>query len=109
MCSNNKWCMQKGFVQGNADGGNPDGRKGWLWVAVTKLVTVFLVQLSRGQEAARRLLGEAFSGRLVSDRWGGYNRVSLLFRQLCWAHLKREFTKIAERGGESKRIGEDLL
>jgi transposase len=100
---------ETGFVQGNADGGNTERRKGWLWVAVTQLVTVFLVQLSRGQEAARTLLGAAFSGRLISDRWNGYNWVHLLCRQLCWAHLKREFTKIAERGGQSKRIGQELL
>jgi transposase len=76
---------------------------------VTEWVAVFLVQLSRGQDAARALLGAGFSGRLVSDRWCGYNWVRLLWRQLCWAHLKREFTKIAEREGESGRIGQGLL
>src|SRR5262249_43965619 len=100
---------ETGFRQGHADGGNPEGRKAWLWVAVTEWVAVFLVQLSRGQDAARELLGAAFSGRLVSDRWGGYNWVRLLRRQLCLAHLKREFTKIAERGGASERIGQGLL
>lgn len=100
---------ETGFKQGNADGGNPEGRKGWLWVAVTSLVVVFMVHLGRGQDAARALLGAAFAGRLVSDRWGGYNWVRLLWRQLCWAHLKREFTKMAERGGPSQRIGEALL
>jgi len=30
-------------------------------------------------------------------------------RQLCWAHLKREFIKISERTGVSKQVGEDLL
>lgn len=100
---------ETGFKQGNSDGGNPEGRKGWLWVAVTQLVVVFMVHLSRGQDAARALLGAAFAGRLVSDRWIGYNWVRRLGRQLCWAHLKREFEKIAERGGESQRIGEALL
>ena len=28
---------------------------------------------------------------------------------MCWAHLIREFRKIAERGGESQAIGEGLL
>lgn len=100
---------ETGFRQGNADGRNPAGRKAWLWVAVTEWVAVFLVRLRRGQDAARELLGAAFSGRLVSDRWGGYNWVRLLRRQLCWAHLKREFTKIAERRGASGRIGQGLL
>lgn len=100
---------ETGFMQGNTDGANPSGRKAWLWVAVTALVTVFRVSLSRGQEAARALLGDSFNGTLVSDRWSGYNWLALSRRQLCWAHLKREFQKLAERGGESSDLGKALL
>jgi transposase len=100
---------ETGFRQGNADGNNPGGKKAWLWVAVTSLVTVFHVTLSRGQESARRLLGEAFAGILISDRWNGYNWIRTVRRQFCWAHLKREFQKIAERDGASRTLGEALL
>lgn len=108
---------ETGFAQGDADGGNPAGRKAWLWVAATALVTVFQVNLGRGQEApralplvaARRLLGPAFVGVVISDRWSGYNWLPLSQRQLCWAHLKREFQKIAEREGESEVLGAGLL
>jgi IS1 family transposase len=100
---------ETGFAQGNADGSNPTKQKAWLWAAVTQSVTVFIVQLSRGQAAARKLLGEAFLGLAVTDRWSGYNWLSLSRRQLCWAHLKRDFTKISERDGESGRIGKLLL
>jgi transposase len=97
------------FAQGNADGQNPTQRPAWLWVAVTIWVTVFRVSLSRSQRAARQLLGKAFAGILVSDRWAGYHWVRLVRRQLCWAHLQREFQKIVERGGDSGHIGEALL
>jgi hypothetical protein len=30
-------------------------------------------------------------------------------RQLCWAHLKREFIKISERAGVSQDIGNALV
>lgn len=100
---------ETGFPQGNADGLNSTHRKGWMWVAVTALVVFFRVSLSRGQGAAKELLGESFAGRLVSDRWSAYNWVRLAWRQLCWSHLKREFTKIFERGGESAKIGKSLL
>jgi transposase len=100
---------ETGFRQGNADGLNAEGEKAWLWVAVSNLVTVFLVQLSRGQDAASKLLGEKFLGLAVTDRWNGYNWLDLSQRQLCWAHLKRDFTKISERSGESGRIGKLLL
>lgn len=97
------------FIQGNADGGNPAQRKAWLWVAVTPLVTFFQVILSRSQEAAQILLGKSFGGILTSDRHGGYNWVELERRQLCWAHLKREFIKISERPGVSGILGEALV
>ena len=38
-----------------------------------------------------------------------YHWVDVDQRQLCWAHLKREFTKISERSGVSRQIGRDLL
>ncbi len=100
---------ETGFRQGDADGANPQGKKAWLWVAVISLVTVFKVSLSRGQEAAQALLGAGFAGIVGSDRWSGYNWLPLSQRQLCWAHLKREFQKLSERGGESSSIGTVLL
>ena len=97
---------ETGFSQGNADGMNPLSRKAWLWVAVTPLVTFFQVCLSREQAAAQTLLGTTFEGMLTSDRHGGYNWVDLCRRQLCWAHLRRDFIKISERSGVSRSLGE---
>jgi hypothetical protein len=99
---------ETGWRQGNSDGNNPTRRKAWLWVMVTSWVTVFQVHLSRGQASARGLLGE-FADYLITDRWTGYSWWPLGRRQLCWAHLLREFQKIADRGEESKAIGEGLL
>ncbi len=100
---------ETGFKQGNGDGKNPQQKKAWLWVAVTRLVSYFQVTLSRSREAAKSLLGENFQGILNSDRYGAYNWLDVHQRQLCWAHLKREFLKIAERNGISRQIGRDLL
>jgi IS1 family transposase len=97
------------FRQGNNDGNNPNKRKAWLWIAVTPLVTFFQVTLSRSQASAKALLGEAFSGHLITDRYSAYTWIELVRRQLCWAHLKRDFTQIAERSGVSKELGEALL
>jgi len=85
------------------------GKRAWLWVAATSLVSVFLVRFSRGAEVAKEVLGDAFRGLLVSDRWSGYSWVAARMRQLCWAHLIRDFTKIAERHGASERIGKGLV
>jgi len=83
-------------------------KKAWLWVAVTPLVTVFLVHLKRGRAAARELLG-AFAGTLGSDRWCAYSYWVIEMRQLCWAHLLRHFQAFSESRGASRRIGLALL
>jgi transposase len=100
---------ETGFKQGNLDGQNPQQRKGWLWVVVTPLVTFFQVCLSRSQIAAQSVLGRNFDGIVISDRCGSYNWIDRSQRQLCWAHLKRDFIAIAERSGVSKALGEALL
>ena len=63
------------------------GKRAWLWVAVTSVVTVFLVRMSRGGQVARELLGERFSGILVTDRYSASNWYPVRWRQVCWAHL----------------------
>jgi transposase len=83
-------------------------RRAWLWVLVTAPVTVFMIRLDRSAQAARDLLGEAV-GILGTDRYSGYGWWPRRLRQLCWAHLTRDFTAISERGGSSERIGKALL
>ncbi|AFZ28345.1 Transposase IS66 family (plasmid) [Cylindrospermum stagnale PCC 7417] len=97
------------FNQGNIDGFNPEQRRAWLWVAVTPLVTFFEIALTRCTQGAKNLLGENFRGILNSDRHGAYNWVDLERRQLCWAHLRREFIKISERSGVSAELGTILV
>lgn len=86
-----------------------EGRaRAWLWVAVTTWVTVFLVRLSRGAKVAQELLGERFCGTLVTDRWSAYTWYPTRWRQICWAHLLRDFEAMIERGGQSQEIGAGL-
>jgi transposase len=84
-------------------------KRAWLWVAVTSWVTVFVVRLSRGGQVARELLGERFGGILVTDRYSAYNWYPVRWRQLCWAHLLRDFAAMRDRGGCSAELGEALL
>ena len=58
---------------------------------------------------ARELLGETFSGILVTDRYSGYNWYPVRWRQLCWSHLLRDFEAIRGRGGASEELGDALL
>lgn len=67
-----------------------------------------MVHARRTAGAATQLLGEV-RGVLVTDRFSGYVHWPVRLHQVCWAHLKREFTAISEREGEAGRIGIALL
>jgi transposase len=86
------------------------GKKRWLWLAATMRVAVFVIHPWRNLSALQALLGREFTGILCSDRWVVYQDWSDPFaRQLCWAHLKRNWEALVERGGAAKRIGERFL
>ena len=84
-------------------------KRAWLWVAVTSLVTVLVVRLSRGGQVARELLGEGCAGILVTDRYRAYNWYPVRWRPFCWAHVLRDFEAIRGRGGVCEEIGDALL
>jgi transposase len=84
-------------------------KRAWLWVAVTSWVTGFLVCLARGSQVARELLGEMFSGILVTDRYSAYNWYPVRWRPLCWAHVLRDFEAMRGRGGRSEEMGDAVL
>lgn len=74
------------------------GKKRWLWAAATTTVVAFVIALGRGAAGLTALLGETIQGIVISDRWSVYHRVPIGQRQLCWAHLKRDFQKCVDRG-----------
>jgi transposase len=77
----------------------------WLWGAATQTVAAFVIHAQRGAAGVQALLGTTLVGILCTDRWGVYNRVPAERRQVCWAHLKRDFQKILERGGLGATVG----
>ena len=85
------------------------GKKRWLWTAATQNVVAFIIDVFRNITALRKLIGPTLSGILCSDRWRAYDHVELLQRQVCWAHLKRNWEKLQERGGKAKIIAERCL
>jgi transposase len=78
-------------------------------VVATALVVVFHIARNRNGKVARHLLGEDFAGFLTTDRWSAYEWVDAGLRQLCWAHLTRDFQGFIDRGGRGGRIGRELM
>jgi transposase len=91
----------------NADetGWRQAGQSRWLWTVVTTLATVFVIATSRGSGVIKGLLGEAFAGILGSDRWSAYGWLDVASRQVCWAHLARDWQALIDRGGAAAPLG----
>ena len=82
------------------------GKLCWLWVAATQSVAAFLTHARRGAAGLTALLGEEIRGILCSDRWSAYGRLPVAQRQVCWAHLVRDFRRCTERGLMGQPVGE---
>jgi transposase len=80
-----------------------------LWGALTRRTAVFRIAAGRHAFEARTLLGERFTGIVCSDRWRGYDYLDPTQRQLCWAHLLRDFTAHSEGMAEQEEFGQGGL
>ena len=83
-------------------------RKAWLWTAATSLHTLFALRPTRAGDEIGQMLGPDFAGSIVTDRCKSYERYNGQ-RQICWAHLKRDFQAVVDKKGEGAAIGERLL
>jgi transposase len=79
------------------------GKSRWLFVSADAEQVVFHIDKTRTRPAFQKLLGGGRRGRLrgvfCTDRAGIYDMLSIRQRQLCWAHLLRDFVAAIERGG----------
>jgi transposase len=84
-------------------------RKVWLWVTGTKMVTVFTIAAHRSGDVAKALLGSKPDQVVTSDRYSASEWIAAFWRQICWAHLRRDFQAMLDRKGEAERVGQRLL
>jgi transposase len=85
------------------------GAQQWLWVAASALVACYRIDPSRGQAAAKALIGEDFGGFAITDRYAGYHFLDVLQQQLCWAHVIRQLVEVSQRSGQAGRRGTQLV
>jgi transposase len=83
--------------------------KAWLWVAVTTQLAIFSIRNLRDAASAQALLGPSFGGIATTDRYSSYSWLGDLQRQFCWAHLRRDWQAMIDRGGASAELGRPLL
>jgi transposase len=97
------------IVHVDETGHKEKNKNGWAWVMSNESATLFSLQRSRGKKIAHNLIGSFLNRIFVTDRYPAYDYLPDGNRQVCWAHLKRDFKKISERDGPSKKIGLALL
>ena len=81
-----------------------------LWGAFSKQTAVLRIAPDRGKKHLHGLIGETFAGVVGSDRFSAYNSLGPERRQVCWSHLRRDFTFHADLGlGTQETFGLDGL
>jgi transposase len=81
------------------------GNRRMLWGALTRRTAVFRIAAGRHAAEAQTMLGERYDGIVCSDRYRGYDYLDPAHRQVCWAHLLRDFTAHSEGMGEQEDFG----
>src|SRR6266516_3664052 len=81
-----------------------------LWGAFSKRTAVLRIAPDRGKQHLHGLIGAEFAGVVGSDRFSAYNSLEPEQRQVCWSHLRRDFTFHADLGlGAQETFGLDGL
>ncbi len=85
------------------------GQRRTLWGALTDSLAAFHIAADRHERELPELIGESFAGIVSSDRWWAYDSLDPARRQVCWAHLLRDFRGHSEGLAEQGRFGEEGL
>lgn len=89
---------------------NDESSLRWCWLATSDDRVYEKILYSRSSHSAKVILGDEYSGVVVSDQCPSYNWISQGRRQLCWSHIKRNLQQIADYsgGGYTARVGRYL-
>ena len=82
------------------------GRRRTLWGAFSARHAALHIAADRHERELPELIGERFAGIVSSDRWWAYDCLDPARRQVCWAHLLRDFRRHAEGLAHQQRFGE---
>jgi transposase len=85
------------------------GESRTLWTATTPEAAIFRIAADRHRDRLQDLIGTDFAGICCSDRWWAYDHLDPECRQVCWAHLLRDFRRHAEGLALQKQFGETGL
>jgi transposase len=82
-------------------------RRVYLWGVVTAAASLFHIAYGRTRQVAEKLLGRGYTGVATCDRLKSYWWIDRV--QWCWAHLRRDFQAMIDRGNAGRSVGASLL
>jgi transposase len=103
------WVLDQPAVHVDETGWRTSGDGRALWGASTPDAVFLQIAEHCNREVFDALIGTAFAGIVISDRWNGYSHLDPQRRQACWSHLQRDFRRHADGLGEQKPFGETGL
>lgn len=71
------------------------GKQGWCWMFTNNEASFIKLADSRGREFLSNSTFSNYKNLVVTDRLAVYNHFSDEKRQICWAHLLRDFERIS--------------
>jgi transposase len=83
-------------------GWRDSGKRSWLWVAVSKVATVFKLAPKRNRTSFQELIPKDYLGNVGSDRYSAYYALDPTKHQLCWSHLIRNLKGLEVRAGPTR-------
>ena len=108
-CHLQDWVLDQGAVHVDETGWRTRGEGRALWTATTSEATFLQIAEHCNREQFNALIGTAYAGIVISDRWNGYEHLDPDQRQVCWSHIKRDFRRHSEGLAEQKSFGEQGL
>ncbi len=100
---------ESSYLHMDETGHKNKGKRGWCWFLGNEKVNYFSLTNSRGKKVLTKLLPE-YDGLVISDRYGVYNYFDSENRQVCLAHLRRDFKRFAYSSNkEIATVGKKLL
>ena len=85
------------------------GKIGWCWGFFSNNASLIKLENSRGMKVLENSVFGSNGYIIVTDRYAAYNYFARKNRQICWAHLARDFERFSHSAhAEVKPIGEYL-
>ncbi|WP_341790541.1 IS66 family transposase [Rickettsia endosymbiont of Polydrusus tereticollis] len=82
------------------------GKLGWCWMFTSQVGSLLKLTNSRGKKVLETSSFSSSDNIYVTDRYAAYNYFAKENRQICWAHLARDFERFAHSQHiEVKKLG----